>query len=293
MEEFSNWVKTERKKKRLTTRGLAAVSGVDPGTISRAETGQTQPTLQTAIRLAKGFDLTMPCFMRQLLGEKVQVASPAPAGRGILAGESVLAVPDVAHLLVAWHDPAWRPKVTAWVTEAMQTTARLKAQSPLYRDEGKEEYPDNIGALLLGHSSVLKLAVQYPANFAPEMLESIYLAGGLLLPMDLQAYVENLNRQGRLSARRFDAFALERLKLLDALSQYEAGAGNSHVLGMYWRAYSFEDDLLAEMDKLGLPAGYYAEWAGVVETMVILFRWWEHLREPGESSLADGLRGVK
>lgn len=56
--EFSKWLATSRKKNSWDLRAFAALSGVDHSSIARIETGKVQPTLNTAIRLCRPFNIS-------------------------------------------------------------------------------------------------------------------------------------------------------------------------------------------------------------------------------------------
>jgi transcriptional regulator with XRE-family HTH domain len=52
-----------RTERSLTQKQLADIAGTDQETISRLETGKTQPLLSTILSLSKAFDVTVESLM--------------------------------------------------------------------------------------------------------------------------------------------------------------------------------------------------------------------------------------
>jgi plasmid maintenance system antidote protein VapI len=79
--DFAGWLRDAMAARRLSTRGLAARSGIDHSTICRLTHGEREPSLSTAVAILKVLGTEPPRF--SAADATLQVAAGAMATSGI------------------------------------------------------------------------------------------------------------------------------------------------------------------------------------------------------------------
>lgn len=202
-----DWLKRIRIEKGLTLVELATRSGLTHGHLSRLETGRSQLTLLTAVRImdvldlswttlfTEGFikkDLPIPDLYRS---QDVEFFSfpclnfndidPFAESQLLSTGKTSLIVIELLKIFIK----NCKPNLEPTKVEMLATSA----------------YPfldSSDGDVFDFSEEVSDIQLHYPENFAPEKLRKIYLAGGILILADLGTYIRHLREIKGLSLRQ-------------------------------------------------------------------------------------------
>lgn len=286
--DFGEWIGRHRRETlNIDMRTAAERTGVDLGTISRVENGRTQPTLATVIRLCEGYDLALADMIAALVGAEV-AQTLTPPDR---PDNSVLSVADAVAFA-----RGFGPARAAWLAAQLNTIGRTQAQAA--REPNPPPVVPEAIPLLLARSEVFQVTLAYPGGLAAESLRWTYAMGGLLLFVDVGAYVraarqlsgQTLHALGSATVlSRIETGTMERIKLGDVLALDAALTPDDHaVAGMFWRAGRALDALafpvLVTAHRL-VPA------RDIAEILVLSYRWAQALGLD-ESAWLAGLRGL-
>ncbi len=205
--DFSEWVRLNRAEKRWDLRALEAKSGVDNSTVARIETGRSQATLISAIRLWQAYEVPFSKFASDLgisfaLGSLPKLANPKD--------RSCLSIRDILGFLNTGltNEKQARDFVAQWLDRFNAYQHQFGIITPL----------QDISAEKLWDSS---FDFPYPPDITSDELSKIFENGEALTFVDAGYYMALLRQN--LSMRLVDLE--KKLKISDTvLGRVERGA---------------------------------------------------------------------
>jgi transcriptional regulator with XRE-family HTH domain len=103
-DQFREWLRRQLRARRMSLRQLAAHSGVSASTVSRVVRGDRQPSLQTALRLARVLRSSDDEFdPASQLGGMVDPYDPTTNVERALRADARLADADVRRVMLMYH----------------------------------------------------------------------------------------------------------------------------------------------------------------------------------------------
>lgn len=245
--KIAPWLRALRLEHNWNLDALATRAGVDTATVSRIESGQSQPTLETVIRLTTALGCEPGVVQGDLLGQ--------PAGR---RAEPDLTSPSRAacpYLTLADVDAfvAWLRR-DRWAAKQLLANLAYEAETRA-RNQGPSAVsliPPDLDRLAYA-SPLFRFEVQYPRNLAAGEILEVGRAGGVLTPADIGQYLRaareekgltlsGLGRQTGISAStlsRFEMGVTDRAKLDDVLRLDKTLRASGAILELFWRSAEF------------------------------------------------------
>jgi transcriptional regulator with XRE-family HTH domain len=103
-DQFREWLRRQLRARRMSLRQLAAHSGVSASTVSRVVRGDRQPSLQTALRLARVLRSSDDEFdPASQLGGMIDPYDPTTNVERALRADARLADADVRRVMLMYH----------------------------------------------------------------------------------------------------------------------------------------------------------------------------------------------
>jgi transcriptional regulator with XRE-family HTH domain len=252
--EVGTWIQSLRLAQRITIRDLAERSEVEISTISRVENGKTQPHLLSVIFLCDALGVTVSDLYRAVSGRELLLSS----GR---EGEKTIGhAPSTAHIehFLAWYHRAPRTE-QEWLADFLSQVILLSA--PFTGSKQGERFPPLGPAdiyLLLMKSPVYHCEIQYPPAFPRDILPTICLQDGFVVPADIKAYLAWISSERQVTQdvllkgsgisqsihSRLASTSIEHIKLVHVLALDQFLGQDGTLLLLYWRAYSNYGHLL-------------------------------------------------
>ena len=260
--EFADWLGAQRRERQWTTRTLSEHSGVDAGAISRLENNRIQATLPTAVLLADALQVDLPALYTALTGKDAPALLTAPVTDSsssedrpeLLTFEHLeafrtlaLEYPDRVHeLLATMLNQVSRSLGTSQQAEGFSGAEDTISVGP--GGEGPPFQPNEIYRLLIP-SRLYEAQLHYPPLSSDYHLDQ-YKSGGVVLPVDVGAYMRQLRRRERgtqeallehhrrstSTLSRLEAGSTQGIKVSDMLQFDEALSKQGELLGMWWSA---------------------------------------------------------
>ena len=279
---IGKWLLQMRHERNLDLRALAALTGLDIGTISKIENGRTQATLGTIVRSGVGMDVTATEFIQDWQGVPFSLVDG-----GYVSGEKTApTLRDVEAVITC----ARMSKVTIcdWLANALNSIASLQGEAipPLA--------PEEIEKFLFG-PLWLYCEVQYPAEMAAEDILDILKQDGVVIMSDIAAYLRKCKSTKQLSSERIDALlkiSLGRIKMNDILILDQEFEQGGKIVAMYWHAYLFHEGVLR---SLAYPSNSTDSWGSISTEQkvrlalmfITICRWLQHVRKNDTSWIRD------
>ena len=191
--DIATWIHNERIKRGLDQLGLARLSGVSTGTISRLENANSQPTLYAILQIFYGFRLGLPDFMRVMGLEGI-----LPQHQGARKDkEGFLTIEDIEAFLQFYRADAKRATQVLYKTlEGVYLLAYEAAQS----EKEKDDADGDLGIVQSMHNPFDLLPV--PKRTSSDVLWQTYISGGILSLGDAGEYIRNAREKKDYSQRQ-------------------------------------------------------------------------------------------
>jgi transcriptional regulator with XRE-family HTH domain len=228
-------IRARRKELLLSIEDLTDRSGVDSGTISRAETGASQITLDTAVRLSRALELPLT---------DLAAVPTAEERRSNSVGDIYLPLPltrqDIDKLVELYRlkRELAEDLVVSWLnTLAAQLAISSGGQAPL-------EFRDVYVQLLLLKHDLFQFKIKFPSSYTLQAVLAIYRFGGSVGRGEVQLLLralsnnnelfQRLDRQSKDVLRRLQSHTPDRVKVSD-LIKLESELGID-LIGLWERA---------------------------------------------------------
>jgi transcriptional regulator with XRE-family HTH domain len=244
--DFGEWIKSQRKERKLDIQQLAERSRVEASTISRAENARTQVTLLTAIRLCEGLGVTLDDLLYTVYGKHSTKGDHEEPPLAI----NVPTMKDVEQFLSYFHMNEEEGKVR--LSDLLNKVFSMSRSVPISVEGSPLRLfvPEDIQKLLVD-SPMYRFEVQYPPAFASNAILSIYQQGGVLTLIDIGEYIKGIRRERQVTLEqmeqrvklspsilsRLESGFTEQIKLVDVLMLDEQLGQEGTLLSMYWEAY--------------------------------------------------------
>jgi transcriptional regulator with XRE-family HTH domain len=310
---FGRWIRERREQLGLTLQVLVERSGVGMATISRIENERSQVMLSTAVRLCETLEATAKDLVLALQGRNdlsgLEQVKSAIYGRNVLTPEDVRVFlrfstqePQKGRDLLARLLPKFFDHPDT--SEGYYVTGQLE-----YHARGDIEIDSNtdrlLATLLIVGSSIYQFSLKYPRLMNAETILKIYNQGGMLIPMDVETYIQKI--PSKISGAKLDFHlesvlsrirtgTVERIKLVDVLLLDEKLGKDGEILGMYWSLSKYFDKILHhESGEYGwdymsdIPGEKIQEYTKLASLLITASRWLQHSNWE-ETSWLDNLR---
>jgi transcriptional regulator with XRE-family HTH domain len=309
--DFGRWIKQLRLEQQLTGKALAALSGVDAGTISRVERGLTDTTLWTVVRLCTSLGVSFQEFGAAVRGQSTKLPhdqnSTKPIDMNSLIVED-LETPKDIYLLTIDDVVALVRFFRSSRIGCMQYTARFINQiidiyhlKPILTETDKMKMLEfrHIDIPKISNNSPLKVIdIPYPSDIPLKTLQETELYGGVLIPEDFGVYIRKLRKARNMTlselARlgndglsisalsRMENGSIEQITLTDALKIEERIDENLAVLGICWQVGLLKAEakraIPLSSDASVIPPGNWTdEEVMFANIFVKTFRWLQYL----------------
>ncbi len=204
--EFKDWLRENRKRRGMTLIELQAKTGVSNGQLSRLETGKSELTLFSAVRILHALDLSWSSLYTDgVIEGNIKALVPY---NDIGAKSSNLRCPNFNDVDALADSGLIQ---TGKASEIIIGLIRLFLQKfDLRLDKYEFEhlsislyaYIGDINITSDGLPNALKkITFSYPMELDPNKLRGIYLDGGVLIMQDLSFYIKQLRKLKKLSLR--------------------------------------------------------------------------------------------
>lgn len=299
--ELGKWIEQERKRKELGQHLLADKSGLTSGTISRLENGVTSPTVESSIRVftALGGTLTK---LGQIITNNSEFTIPAPPKDELEKIGYPVASDVEAFDRFCYNSQAGKDFIRDWLN-------RIKAVT---EPDSKELKAEDI-ARLVENTEVYTYELHYPASIDPEIIQAIYLQGGVLLREDAFAFIANelIKQKVPLSRNetRFPASIVtylrysesaRKIKLPELVKVDGLCKAGGKILGLALNGLAFDIEIIPDTRRYDEYINRPSNWRlidpqkkyGVI--LVLLSRWIYHLKivKYGEADWLNELRSI-
>lgn len=209
-------IRERRQQLALSIDDLTAISGVDPATISRTETGSSQMTFYTAIELSRALRVPLPDLIDA-------IRTPGQRIAGVEPNTSLLHITerDVADFvsLYSTHRQQAEDLVVRWLSNL----ALLISE-----DESDCTSPDlqvSLVQFLLARSKLFQFELRFPGDSALVAVPITHQLGGDIDHGDIQLFLagisndkalfQKLDRQSKDVMRRLQSQTPDRVKVAD------------------------------------------------------------------------------
>ena len=269
-------IASQRRQLRLSVGELASSSGVDPGTVSRAENGLTSITLSTSIALCKVLHITPSQLIPNMIGEGTRQdawsAKDSRVGGVINADAATLLalfrsnVDTATDLLVGWLDMIAR----YWTVSVDKTDASISFDRHLLR-------------LLISKQGFFRFRIQYPHSSRVWALLNTYMLSGIFGRGELRLFLsgladdagiyQRLDRQNKEILRRLISDTPDRVRLYDVVNL--SLAMNLDLVDIYWCA---ETSQMRDQQQISPDSPRSHEEAMLITLFMAICAWFDELQ---------------
>jgi transcriptional regulator with XRE-family HTH domain len=279
--DFGKFIGARRSALGLNHQTCAARSGLEISTLSRVENSQGRPTLQTAVRVCRGLEVSLADLLDWWQGSHAVLLEEAP----LLPIAEVLTRDDVEAFVRCFRA---KPLLCAtWLTDSLNGLLAGKGwQLSLFA-------PVDVVKLLFSDSPLYRFEILYPAELAPEKLLALNRSGGMLTFRDVGHYLERTrSAKGRTIGHIASGLGIgpsilsriengdhEQIKLAYVLALDQSLEQGGKLLMLYWGAENARRDIELHLsEQREAPWSVYEE--RLAEVLVRVCRW-ASLEDPG------------
>ena len=299
---FREWVHMQLSERRWTQREAAVYTGIDASNIGMLLNGRIQqPTVRMAVRLCRGFDISLSGLLESWLG---RVPALAPQRSDLLG--TVVTSEDVRALIEYAAQTDWTDICTRFAGLLNSAVMLLNAVQNVQPEDALTFEVSDIEKLFY-NSRMYTFELQYPDFFPLDAILSISSGGGALLFKDAGQYLRMV-RQARMRERggrfhldlstatmsRLEAGEGERLLLRDWLLLDEQLGQDGRLLAIYWDAFVFHECLRGYQRAPEDRETVYGPWKddlALASQFLFLCRWLQYLSAP-DSRWIDVVRSL-
>src|SRR5260221_3653175 len=297
--DFGAWLRGARSDHGLDLKGLAFVSGIDIGTLSRIENDRVSPMLVTAIKICGGLAVSA----KQLISELG--IGKAPGGESLgFESDSTSVVLNPSEKAV----DTFISRYESYPAETLDRICQAYENLSAFLNQTLPEYliraARSIPLLLVVQPSFLNIDLLRPPELTLEMILQTNRAGNFISIADAGFVLHKRRAKlGFLSLRkstelkalmsvsmlsRIERGQIDRIKLVDAIALDEVFGESHDLFELYWRATQLQDKY-AEMVMLPGCRSDRCEIKtyDLINIYVMLERWLQINGSPTQESIFD------
>jgi transcriptional regulator with XRE-family HTH domain len=237
--EFGRWLKDSRSSKHWDLKKLAEISGVDIATISRLENGLSEVTVNKAVKLCRGLEISLQRMLSALMEIEIQLSVAKN-----IDPQNVLNLNDViAFIHYFEEDPLAAGGLLCDLMNAVNNYYSSKQGN-----KSSFVLANIVQFLNPPEPAIFKFP--YPTDFRFNRLREIFKKGGVLTFQDAGHYIRNLREREKSTIAdigdstyqsaslisRLESGNIERIKLSDIIALDSRFAPNYELLEIYWQS---------------------------------------------------------
>jgi transcriptional regulator with XRE-family HTH domain len=290
--EFKDWLRENRKQKGMTLIDLQNRTELSNAQLSRLETGKSELTLFSAVRILHALDLSWSTLytdgiidgdIKSMLSYRDMETKPSKPQ--CVNFNDVDALADSGLI-----QSGKASKVIVSLIERFLQKFDVQLNKREFENLAVSlySYIGDPNVTSKGLPAVLKkVSFSYPSELDPTKLREIYLAGGVLIMQDLSFYIKELRRIRKLSLRKqakaidithqaltaLETRMNEKVKLMDIVNLDKNLELNGELVLFSWRAaelYMGTSKITSKRKRIAQPRS--AVEIQVIEKLVVLSR---------------------
>lgn len=276
--EFGEWLKQQRESRNLEQKQVAELTNVDASTLSRIERQKTEPTVDTVLKICRGFGVSLTDLLRDLLGESYVNLLENMSSQNALDVD-VLRLSDVENF--NRYFSADVEKGTDYLAQLLNTVRRFEVST------SKKPYPFDFSAIdiqkLLVGDSVMHSELAYPSDFDDDWVAQTHQNGGALTLTDVGIYLRGRRKSSRTTLNDIQNVTMRSASVISRIeggvtgkikfnSALDLGFGigeENIVMEMFWQAGRFHE----ASDSIAIIQGIRVQLLDVSTILITICRW--------------------
>lgn len=284
MKNIGSWLRTVRLDKGLEIKDLAKKIGITGSQISRIETSKSDVTINSIVRIANGLNIELKDLLAAL-----EIDATFPQFHGAKQrnkNSDIVTIQDVEGFLRLYRNQPRRAK------DELIDAYHVVRKKNLNGLEGNLSEFDTAEIIRQATQALSNkfLPIPYPKKIDEEIIESIYISGGVITMRDLAAYVMASRRTIGQSLRKvavktevsYNAIArlergeLERYLFAEIISLDQALFLDGKLTAISWAASEFQSGI-ARVKAMDNPISSLYKWDpeefAFADTLITITRW--------------------
>ncbi len=279
------WIRSERLHKRMDIKDLSSKVGLTSAQISRIETLNSDITVNSIVRIAYGLNLTLIDVMAEL---ELLAFFPRLRGTGLTdANKDIATMQDIEAFLGFYRSEPREAK-----DQLIDAYRIIRENKPNQQEEKLAEYhtADIIWQATQAHSQKY-LPLPYPREVKEELIEEIYISGGVITIRDFAAYImacrlssgqslTKLAKQIDISHHavgRLERGELERISFTEIIALDKVLELDGRLIAICWVAGEFQAGITRiralEISDATLTSVWNPEELAFADTLITITRW--------------------
>jgi transcriptional regulator with XRE-family HTH domain len=294
--DFVSWLRSERLRRDLDIRDLAALSHLSTAQISRIETGKSILSLNSMIRLTSGLGVDL-----KELASRFKLKAIIPRKNGMDWGSGLNVTAKDAWAL--WNYYREEPKKVKDIFIAAYD--KIRQHEPNVLVELPRAPTKKIVRKAINPPLKNTIPLFYPEKWSDEYILPVFRAGGLVTLRDLGTFVRDCRQKKGVSLRdttsglsishqtlfRFEQGQIDRVSFAEVLELESVLEQEGILLGLAWRAGEFQTGILfRQLSRMHGTAEVWNDRVWIFSRVFITIVCWYMVMLPEETEWINQLR---